>query len=205
MPLQVPTGVHANAISRHPTLPLDPACSFDNALPEVPCDPKLLVHQFDKAAFVRYQYDSNLEMTHKYELLAEPDLGISIDLVDPAVRCSLIGPSAHARTLHAHMHTLTTQHATCGGRLTTRVPTRKSHQRTWSCCSSPLSASACPRHAPRAASSCARRRLLPPPPHLPPPPPSHGANCPVSSRGARVTRDPVDAPLYALIRASRAR
>ena len=58
--------------------------SFDNALPDVPCDPKLLVHQFDKAAFVRYQYDSSLEMTHKYELLAEPDLGISIDLVDPA-------------------------------------------------------------------------------------------------------------------------
>jgi len=57
--------------------------SFSNALPEVPSDPKLLTVSFNKEAFVRYRYDSTTEATHKYELLAEPDLGIPIDLVDP--------------------------------------------------------------------------------------------------------------------------
>lgn len=57
--------------------------NFSNALPDVPCDPKLLTVSFNKEAFVRYRYDSAAEAAHKYELLAEPDLGIPIDLVDP--------------------------------------------------------------------------------------------------------------------------
>lgn len=57
--------------------------SFSNALPEVPSDPKLLTVSFNKEAFVRYRYDSSTEAAQKYELLAEPDLGIPIDLVDP--------------------------------------------------------------------------------------------------------------------------
>ena len=50
----------------------------------MPCDPKLLVHHFDKPGFVKYRYDSSLEAAHKFDLLSEPDLGIPIDLVDPA-------------------------------------------------------------------------------------------------------------------------
>jgi len=56
---------------------------FSNQLPDIPSDPKLLVHHFDKEALVRYRYDSVIESGHRYELLAEPDLGIHIDLVDP--------------------------------------------------------------------------------------------------------------------------
>jgi len=58
--------------------------SFDNALPPIPADPKLIDIDFEKAAFVRFRYDSAIEAQAKYELLPEPDLGITIDLVDPA-------------------------------------------------------------------------------------------------------------------------
>jgi len=58
---------------------------FSNPLPEVPVDPKLLVHHIDKEALIRYRYDSVMETAQRYELLAEPDLGIAIDLVDPSV------------------------------------------------------------------------------------------------------------------------
>lgn len=57
--------------------------SFDNPLPQVPVDPKLLSLTFNKDKFVRFRYDSSAEMGHRYEMLAEPDLGITIDLVDP--------------------------------------------------------------------------------------------------------------------------
>jgi len=57
--------------------------SFDNTLPDVPVDPKLLALTFNKSKFVRYRYDSSVEQAHQYELHAEPDLGITIDLVDP--------------------------------------------------------------------------------------------------------------------------
>ena len=54
---------------------------FDNSLPPIPSDPKLLMHTFDRDSFVRYRYDA--EAQHAYQILAEPDLGIPIDLVDP--------------------------------------------------------------------------------------------------------------------------
>jgi len=57
--------------------------AFDNTLPPVPVDPKLLSLTFNKDKFVRFRYDSSAEAGHSYELLAEPDLGITIDLVDP--------------------------------------------------------------------------------------------------------------------------
>jgi len=56
---------------------------FDNALPPIPADPKLIDIEFERAAFVRFRYDSAAEAQAKYELLPEPDLGITIDLVDP--------------------------------------------------------------------------------------------------------------------------
>jgi len=68
---------------------------FDNALPEIPSDPKLLVHHFDRDAYVRYNYDSVIEREHRYELLAEPDLGINIDLVDPTVYEAAPGAELH--------------------------------------------------------------------------------------------------------------
>jgi len=54
---------------------------FSNVLPVVPSDPKLLSVSFNREAFVNYRSDSTSEQ--KYDLLAEPDLGIPIDLVDP--------------------------------------------------------------------------------------------------------------------------
>jgi len=57
--------------------------AFAGALPPPPSDPKLIEIPFDKASFVKFRYDSKAEAQAKYELLAEPDLGITIDLVDP--------------------------------------------------------------------------------------------------------------------------
>ena len=57
--------------------------AFDGSLPALPSDPKLVDIAFDKASFVKFRYDSKAEAQAKYELLAEPDLGITIDLVDP--------------------------------------------------------------------------------------------------------------------------
>lgn len=48
---------------------------FGAGLPPLPADPKLLEIDFERASFVRFRA--------KYELLPEPDLGITIDLVDP--------------------------------------------------------------------------------------------------------------------------
>eukprot|EP00900_Chrysochromulina_parva_P011158 jgi/Chrpa1/20042/Chrysochromulina_OHIO_Genome00025838-RA len=56
---------------------------FGAGLPPLPADPKLLEIDFERASFVRFRFDSAVEMSAKYELLPEPDLGITIDLVDP--------------------------------------------------------------------------------------------------------------------------
>eukprot|EP01102_Stenamoeba_stenopodia_P013288 TRINITY_DN4292_c0_g1_i1.p1 TRINITY_DN4292_c0_g1~~TRINITY_DN4292_c0_g1_i1.p1 ORF type:complete len:575 (+),score=194.27 TRINITY_DN4292_c0_g1_i1:144-1868(+) len=55
---------------------------FRNNLPAVPFDPKILSYPFDPMRFVK-QPPSSLETTFKYPLLAEADLGIAIDLIDP--------------------------------------------------------------------------------------------------------------------------
>ena len=56
---------------------------FGAGLPPLPADPKLLEIDFERASFVRFRFDSAVEVSAKYELLPEPDLGITIDLVDP--------------------------------------------------------------------------------------------------------------------------
>ena len=57
--------------------------AFDGAMPPLPSEPKLIEIDFDRSKFVRFRYDSKAESEAKYELLAEPHLGITIDLVDP--------------------------------------------------------------------------------------------------------------------------
>lgn len=59
------------------------AYKFDGSLPALPADPKLVELPFDTQSFAKFRYDSKAEAGAKYELLAEPDLGITIDLVDP--------------------------------------------------------------------------------------------------------------------------
>ena len=54
-------------------------CQF----PPIPDDPKLIDIPMDIKSLVKFRYDSKTEKEAKYELLTEPDLGITIDLVDP--------------------------------------------------------------------------------------------------------------------------
>jgi len=56
---------------------------FGNKLPDIPFDPKLLKYPFDPSRFTRYSTTS-LEINYQHVLLTEPDLGISIDLIDPS-------------------------------------------------------------------------------------------------------------------------
>eukprot|EP01114_Cavostelium_apophysatum_P018236 TRINITY_DN5601_c0_g1_i1.p1 TRINITY_DN5601_c0_g1~~TRINITY_DN5601_c0_g1_i1.p1 ORF type:complete len:419 (+),score=94.45 TRINITY_DN5601_c0_g1_i1:78-1334(+) len=56
---------------------------YSNNLPPIPFDPKLLSYPFDKMRFVRYAATS-LDRNMKHVLHCEPDLGIAIDLIDPA-------------------------------------------------------------------------------------------------------------------------
>jgi hypothetical protein len=55
---------------------------FRNSLPDIPFDPKLLEYPFDPDRFVRYQ-PTSLEKNFKFKIFSEPDLGITIDLIDP--------------------------------------------------------------------------------------------------------------------------
>ena len=66
---------------------------WDNSLPPIPADPKLIDIPFDRESFARFRYDSVNEAHAKYELLPEPDLGITIDLVDPAAYDKVPGAS----------------------------------------------------------------------------------------------------------------
>ncbi|XP_032533608.1 RNA polymerase II-associated factor 1 homolog isoform X2 [Chiroxiphia lanceolata] len=55
---------------------------FCNGLPDIPFDPKFITYPFDQSRFVQYKATS-LEKQHKHDLLTEPDLGVTIDLINP--------------------------------------------------------------------------------------------------------------------------
>ncbi|KAM9812937.1 RNA polymerase II-associated factor 1 homolog [Syngnathus typhle] len=55
---------------------------YCNSLPDIPFDPKFITYPFDQNRFVQYKATS-LEKQHKHELLTEPDLGVTIDLINP--------------------------------------------------------------------------------------------------------------------------
>ncbi|XP_043086323.1 RNA polymerase II-associated factor 1 homolog [Puntigrus tetrazona] len=55
---------------------------YGNSLPDIPFDPKFIAYPFDQHRFVQYKATS-LEKQHKHELLTEPDLGVTIDLINP--------------------------------------------------------------------------------------------------------------------------
>ncbi|KAI6651483.1 RNA polymerase II-associated factor 1-like [Oopsacas minuta] len=64
----------------------DLICSvkYTNNLPDIPFDPKFLVYPFEQNRFVQYNTTS-LESKHKHELMTEVDLGVPINLIDPAI------------------------------------------------------------------------------------------------------------------------
>ncbi|XP_033106393.1 RNA polymerase II-associated factor 1 homolog [Anneissia japonica] len=55
---------------------------YTNNLPDIPFDPKFITYPFEANRFVQYNATS-LERTFKHELLAEHDLGVTIDLINP--------------------------------------------------------------------------------------------------------------------------
>ncbi|XP_028651272.1 RNA polymerase II-associated factor 1 homolog [Erpetoichthys calabaricus] len=55
---------------------------YCNSLPDIPFDPKFITYPFDQHRFVQYKATS-LEKQHKHELLTEPDLSVTIDLINP--------------------------------------------------------------------------------------------------------------------------
>ena len=55
---------------------------YGNALPDIPFDPKFITYPFEANRFVQYNATS-LERNYKHELLAEHDLGVTIDLINP--------------------------------------------------------------------------------------------------------------------------
>ena len=56
---------------------------YRNTLPDVPLEPKFLPYPFDTQRFGAYDGPTGLERSYKYELLAEHDLGVNIDLINP--------------------------------------------------------------------------------------------------------------------------
>ncbi|KAK5868804.1 hypothetical protein PBY51_009781 [Eleginops maclovinus] len=69
---------------------------YCNSLPDIPFDPKFITYPFDQHRFVQYKATS-LEKQHKHELLTEPDLGVTIDLINPDTYrvdpCILLDPA----------------------------------------------------------------------------------------------------------------
>ncbi|XP_022083166.1 RNA polymerase II-associated factor 1 homolog [Acanthaster planci] len=55
---------------------------YGNNLPDIPFDPKFITYPFEANRFVKYNATS-LERNYKHELLAEHDLGVTIDLINP--------------------------------------------------------------------------------------------------------------------------
>ncbi|KAH3759131.1 RNA polymerase II-associated factor 1 [Pelomyxa schiedti] len=53
-----------------------------NRLPDLPFDPKRLISSFDPNMFVKY-HTTSLEKTYKRPLVCAPDVGVTIDLLDP--------------------------------------------------------------------------------------------------------------------------
>ena len=56
---------------------------YRNTLPDIPLEPKFLPYPFDTQRFGAYDGPTGLERSYKYELLAEHDLGVNIDLINP--------------------------------------------------------------------------------------------------------------------------
>ncbi|KAG8001915.1 RNA polymerase II-associated factor 1-like protein [Nibea albiflora] len=52
---------------------------YCNSLPDIPFDPKFITYPFDQHSIK----PTSLEKQHKHELLTEPDLGVTIDLINP--------------------------------------------------------------------------------------------------------------------------
>ena len=55
---------------------------YGNNLPDIPFDPKFITYPFEANRFVQYNATS-LERNYRHELLAEHDLGVTIDLINP--------------------------------------------------------------------------------------------------------------------------
>ncbi|CAB3385806.1 Hypothetical predicted protein [Cloeon dipterum] len=54
---------------------------YCNTLPDIPFDPKFVMYPFDSRRFIQNN-PTSLERTYKYEVLAEHDLGVTIDLIN---------------------------------------------------------------------------------------------------------------------------
>ncbi|KYR01513.1 RNA polymerase II-associated factor 1 [Tieghemostelium lacteum] len=57
---------------------------FENSLPPIPFEPKLLLIPTDFSKFINYRTTS-MEKSYKYPMLTEPHLGIPIELIDPTL------------------------------------------------------------------------------------------------------------------------
>lgn len=55
---------------------------YNNALPDIPFDAKFISYPFEANRFIHYK-PTSLERSYKHDLLTEPDLGVTIDLIDP--------------------------------------------------------------------------------------------------------------------------
>lgn len=55
---------------------------FTNTLPDIPFDAKFIAYPFEANRFIQYK-PTSLEKNYKHELLTEPDLGVTIDLINP--------------------------------------------------------------------------------------------------------------------------
>lgn len=55
---------------------------YTNTLPDIPFDGKFITYPFEANRFIQYK-PTSLERNYKHELLTEPDLGVTIDLINP--------------------------------------------------------------------------------------------------------------------------
>lgn len=55
---------------------------YCNSLPDIPFDPKFINYPFESNRYVSYN-PTSLERNYKHDLLTEPDLGVTIDLILP--------------------------------------------------------------------------------------------------------------------------
>jgi len=55
---------------------------YTNTLPDIPFDAKFITYPFEANRFIQYK-PTSLERNNKHELLTEPDLGVTIDLINP--------------------------------------------------------------------------------------------------------------------------
>eukprot|EP01117_Protostelium_nocturnum_P003629 TRINITY_DN14912_c0_g1_i1.p1 TRINITY_DN14912_c0_g1~~TRINITY_DN14912_c0_g1_i1.p1 ORF type:complete len:365 (-),score=167.69 TRINITY_DN14912_c0_g1_i1:47-1141(-) len=69
---------------------------YSNKLPEIPFEPKLLVIPFEANRFSKY-IPNSLEKNFKHPFNSEPDLGISIDLIDPNLYKSNLGEASDVK------------------------------------------------------------------------------------------------------------